>query len=525
VARAAAAAGAQALMVAALVVWASTRFDDVSKFIQTPNPWAAAGLLVLVPLPFFIAGGKEGRWTDYPALFAHSWDIVVRYAAAWVFVGVVWGVTMLSDALFQLVGITVIEDLLNLDVVPYLLTGVSLGMALAVVNELSDYVSPYLVLRLLRLLLPVVLGVIVIFLAALPFRGLSHLFGVFSAATVLMAMAIGATTLVTTALDASDARAANAPLMRIVTQLTALVLPALGGLAGAAIWFRVAQYGWTPNRLAATTIAALVLGYGIAYAAAVLLRRNWSNRIRSANVVLAAVAMGVSVAWLTPAINPQWIATTDQIARFQAGRVDADTLDLWAIGREWGRPGKAGLKRLAAMTDHPQADRLLARLERLKTATSRYSLTADKPTADRDAQVSAIRALLAVRPKGAATPDGLFDDFRIWELNDVASACKRQTPQGNPGCLLLLADLSGQGQNREAVLAELGKSGKLSLRAYFPDPSGGIYTRRSPRFLNGTEFTNDGAQALDRLFADDFSLAPVRAQALHLSGRTIYFGR
>ena len=69
-----------------------------------------------------------------------------------------------------------------------------LVLALAVVTELSDYVSPFLILRLLRLMLPPVLLVLAVFLLALPLRGLSGLFGGLSAAATLLAMvAAGAT--------------------------------------------------------------------------------------------------------------------------------------------------------------------------------------------------------------------------------------------------------------------------------------------------------------------------------------------
>ena len=80
----------------------------------------------------------------------------------------------------------IISDLLDIDGVPFVLTGLVLGLAIAVVNELSDYVSPYLILQLLRLLLPVLVVVMAVFIVALPFRGLSGLFGGLSAAATLM---------------------------------------------------------------------------------------------------------------------------------------------------------------------------------------------------------------------------------------------------------------------------------------------------------------------------------------------------
>ncbi len=108
-------------------------------------------------MPFLIAAlGPVGNWRDYPELFNQSWNIVVRYVAAWLFMGLFWAVLLLSNELFGIIGLEILDDLLDIAPVPYVLSGLVLGLALAVVNELSEYVSPYLILRLLRLLLPLV---------------------------------------------------------------------------------------------------------------------------------------------------------------------------------------------------------------------------------------------------------------------------------------------------------------------------------------------------------------------------------
>ena len=149
-------------IVAALMVWTSFRFGSVEQMFYSPMPVFAAMILAAIPLPFLIAADGPG-WRDYPVLFAESWGIAVRYAAAGLFTGVVWGLILLSDALFNILGLTFVKDFLTLDPVPWVVTGAILGLGLAVVTELSDLISPYLLLRLLRLLLPFVLVVMVSF--------------------------------------------------------------------------------------------------------------------------------------------------------------------------------------------------------------------------------------------------------------------------------------------------------------------------------------------------------------------------
>ena len=100
VARAAMFAAALAALTTLLILWASFRFASLDTYFFGPFPVLAATVIATVPLPFIIAAADPG-WRNYSALFSNAWTIVVRYAAAWTFVAVVWGVIFLSDQLRQ----------------------------------------------------------------------------------------------------------------------------------------------------------------------------------------------------------------------------------------------------------------------------------------------------------------------------------------------------------------------------------------------------------------------------------------
>ncbi|TCO73977.1 DUF4153 domain-containing protein [Rhodovulum euryhalinum] len=513
-----------ALPLSGLMVWASFRFAAVSAFLGTGHPGAGFAVLLFLALPFLAAGlGRDTRIGDYRVLFTQSWMIVVRLAAAWLFVGLVWGVLFLSNALLELVGIDVIERLLDQDAAPYLLSGVTLGLALAVVGELSDYVSPDLVLRLLRLLLPVVLVVVSIFLAALPFRGLSNLFGTLSAAGILLAMAFGAATLVSTGLDADEDRRVPGGLTDWCCRLLALLLPALALLAGFAVWMRISQYGLSPDRVIAAALAALAMGYGAAYALAVLRGAGWGGRIRRANVAMAGAAMLLIAAFFTPVLDPQRLSVANQIARFEHGRTAADALDLWAIGRDWGRAGQDGIGRLAALGDHPEAARLAERLAALALADSRYAFDRSGEGDDVAQLAADLAARLPVRPEGRALPGGLLSSLRLWELQQIGRACDYRTAGGNPGCVAVLADFSEPRPGDEVLIVAHNPAGALLVRAYFREDEG--FAMRSPEFLAGTDFWRAADDAIDALIAGDYSLAPQRLNAIEVEGRSLFFGR
>ena len=520
--RAMIAAGLTAGPAALLLFGASFRFDVVGDFVDTGHPIVAYSTILTIGLPFLIAAQRpQDGWNSYPALFTQSWNIVVRYAAAWVFVGVVWGVIMLSNALLGLVGLTVIEDLLEVDAVPYLLTGAVLGLALAVVVELSDYISPYLVLRLLRLLLPVVFLVTLVFLAALPVQGLNNLFGGLSAAATLLAMAVGIATLITSALDRDDEEATKSRALQFSARALALALPILASVSVYSIWLRVAQYGWTPTRLAAMVFALIVLGYGVLYALAVLRGAAWMAHVRRGNIAMALVSIGVAVVWLNPLVSPEQISARSQKARILIGDVSAEKGDLWYLGRELGRAGKAALAELAATND-PAFAGLRADIARLEASANRYQYMEEQKDKDAPDYAAQIKAALTVWPEGASLPADWPDDWlegvERATLSLWATSCARTTPEGHPGCLVLVGDLLPQVPGPEAIFAWMtGVDGVIlsPIRrpaAGLPDPEL-VYVMGRSRGLKST--------ALDQIRAGGLRLEPVTLPAMTIGETTV----
>lgn len=512
-ARGALAAAAAALPAAGLLTWASTRYHNVDDYLETIHAPAAYALIVSISLPFLIAALRpDAGWRHYPTLFRESWNIVVRYAASWLFTGVVWAVVALSDALFGLVGLTVIADLIAIDYVPFLVTGAVLGLALAVVVELSDYVSPFLILRLLRLLLPVVLVVTAVFLVALPFRGLSNLFGGLSAAATLLAMAIGITTLITSAIDRADADAAEAIALRASVRLCALAIPVLAALALYSVWLRVKDYGLSPDRIAAACAAAVTLGYGVLYTLAVPSRRNWMARIRGANIAMALVVAAVAALWLTPVLNPERISAQNQVARFAAGKVSAAKLDLWFIGKELGVAGAGALDTLASL-DHPEAAELAERIERVKSARSRYGFDATEEGLAGPELIARILARAAVLPESAQLPAEAFQGMPVSSLQARADGCDRETPKGRPGCAAIVADFLPAEPGDEILMLWVAASGRVDIGVQSTDSQA---NRPRVLFLTGSRAADLLPEDIDALLDEGPTVGPANLLSLKI---------
>jgi hypothetical protein len=508
-----------------LLVWASLRFDGVGPFLDTSDPIILTMIAVAVFLPFWIAAaGPAGTWRDYPALFDAAWRILLRYVVAGLFVLVVWLTIFLADRLLGVVGIEVIGDLVAIDPVPFAVSGAVFALGLAVAQEYADTLSPWIVLRLLRLLLPPLVAVTGLFLLALPFRGLSGLFGGLSSAGVLMSVAILGITLVSIAADRSEAEAAASPAIRLSARLMAAFLPFLGGLAVLAVAIRVREYGWSPDRVVAMAAALATTAYGLAYAAAAVLGgARWMAWLRRANVPLALGLGAVALLLLTPVIDPQRIAAQSQLARFESGAVDADALDLWSLREDWGRAGQAAIARLGA-PDHPRAADIADRLAALEAAEDRYSFEAALPPAAQAELAAEVRERLAMHPAGATLPEGLLDVMPVDELRRWREACDRRTPAGNPGCVAVLADLLPAEAGDEVLLFTLVTDDYVNWTALVPGRAGegGAYPPLVPLEVSGNHADLGQPATLDRLLAGEFTVAPLALNALSLDGTTLF---
>lgn len=462
-----------ALPVALLAFWASLRFLDVSKFLYDGHPILAIFIMSAIPLPFLIAHLRPDQSpTHYEDLFDNAWQIVVRVLGALAFMGIAWAVILLSDTLLKLVGLWVIDYLLEIDPVPPIISGALFGLGVAVLFELSHLVSPQLVLRLVRLLIPLVLVVVIVFIGALPFRGLSGLFDRLSVATVLMAVAFAGVSLVSTALDTSDTAAVQTKGMRMMTQALVLLLPILAVLSVVAVVQRYAQHGWTPTRLSAMTLAVIALFYTVLYAAAVILRGPWMRRIRDANIFMAGFVVVLTALWFTPVLNPQKIAATSQVARLVNGHVSAEDFGYWELTREWGKAGTATAEQLAAM-DLPNQSVINTRLAHSQSVTTKYAFNNAVIDDARAETVENLKNTLIVYPVGATLPSSFWSLEPGNRVYAIMRGCQSRTTQaGNPACAAVIGEFDAGTKGKEVIVVFNGYLDSPESFIVKPHPDG-----------------------------------------------------
>lgn len=436
-----------------MVIWASFRFADIGKFLNSGAPVLAYFILIFLPLSFVLTIGGSGRkWHDYEALFDHAWSLVVRVVASGLFTGLFWGVMFLSSFLLQLAGSDLLRNLLQEAWFWMTLNGVVIGLALAVLHEMTGVVSTLrrLVLLLLRLLLPFVCLVTVFFLILLPLRGLGDLFVSRSAAAVLLAMSLGGITLISAAVEARDSDAAQTRLMVWSARILAALLPIMAGIALYAIWLRVAQYGLTPDRVSAVVFALIVLGYAGIYSYSVIFGgRRWRKRIRDGNVRVALGVIVLSAVWLSPVLNDMRLSANNQLNRFEAGKTSVENLPLWEMSHDWGYAGQRTFETLAQDSANSE---LASYVARVRTATSRWEARRGISEVGAEEIAADIVSLLPVVPDGAKLPDGIFQRSKNSQLEALLKACEAELPGGAPRCVAVVGDFLKDKPRDEAFI-------------------------------------------------------------------------
>ena len=394
--RSAAFAGALGVLLGALS-WSAWRTAEgqglaLAGFVLPMIGWIA--------LAFYRSYQETGRPAAYPALFAGAWNLPVVLGVAGAFTGAAYGVSWLLAAMFRLIGLPVLTDLLSEPSVSSALIG---GLGAAGIGVVRRQEAILLTLRgvviaLLRVLAPVFALGTLLFSLALLVQGLDSLWEGWSPVVlIVLTTAAGVVFVNAVVQDQGAARG----LLGLCARVQCFVLPVLAGLAAWGMGVRIAEHGLTPDRIVAAIIAGAALLYALAYALAAA--TGWTV-LRSANVGLAGALALTGAYVLTPAFQAQAWSVASQLARLERGAVSPEAFDVAALRFDLGEPGMAALERLAA------GEGVLA--ERAQVAlVAEFRFDANLDAVHEDAKARYLAKML-VRPAGTDLPEGLANAMK-----------------------------------------------------------------------------------------------------------------
>lgn len=352
----------------ALLAWHDIARQTAGEGLQATFPLFAFGAAALfIAHHLVVPADRERRpIAGYPAYFDAAWMAGVQLVLSIGFAGAFWLLLFLGAALFNIIGLSFLGDLLEKAWFSLPLTGLAFATAVQLTDVRDGLIRGVrtVALMLLSWLLLVLTVLVGGFLAALPFTGLDGLWQTGSATALVLAAAGFLVVLINAAYQ--DGRDDNLPpaALRIAVRVASVLLTPLILIAFWGLSLRIGQHGLTPDRIiaiACTVVgAAYAGGYGYAALRTFWSKGDWMQPLERTNIGAAVMVVLTILALFTPIADPSRLSVTDQVARLKADKVSPEAFDYAFLWNDSGKAGRAALARLAASDNPAIADRARA---------------------------------------------------------------------------------------------------------------------------------------------------------------------
>lgn len=500
-----------AVVVTGAIGWHEGRrlFDG---FETIPSPLVMVAVLVglFIAHSLIVAAARDrARIAAYPTYFDVSWKHGVQLALALAFTGIFWAVLGIGAALFGMIGIKGFGEIIGERWFAIPASALAFAAAVHLTDVRLGLIQGVrtVALTLLGWLLPLLAGLALAFLLALPFTGLEPLWKTGSAAMILIGAGAALILLINAAYQDGGREKPLPVALRWAMRLGGLLLLPLTVLAVYALWLRIGQYGLTIERIIA--VAGVVVGacYAVGYALAAVLPGPVMRRLEPTNVATSIVVLVVLLALLSPVADPVRLSVDNQVSRLLAGKVKPADFDFDYLRFSSGQLGTRALEKLS------KAGGDIGRLA--KAAQARESRYAPEPPKPDNVQPL---AGLSVYPAGKTTPDSLKAQW----VTVAAGRCEK----ANENCRLIMLDLDGDGRDEVLVgspnanldLLALGEDGVWTMQGVIAPPycgrneavfealMGGRFTTESSRWntiaVNGMILTVDPEERCPKASAE-----------------------
>lgn len=430
-------------------VFAGLGWHDLTRGVfDTEDPWPSGTLMAFGAAGLFIAhhlvaGADAERQViaRYPRYFDLAWKHGVQLALSAAFCGVFWIILFLGGALFKLIGVEAVNELIQKEWFGIPATTTMFAAAVHLTDVRSSLIRGIrtVALTLLSWLLPILTLLGAAFLLTLPFTGLDPLWKTRSAAAILLSSAAVLIVLINAAYQDGEPDGIVPLILRSTTRLAAVLIAPLVVLAAYALWLRIGQHGLTPDRIVGLACCVAGAVYAVGYLAAAVRPGRWMRWLEPTNVTAAFAVLALLLAIFTPIADPARLSVDNQMARLASGTVKAEALDYGFLRFRAGRYGIAALKALKARGG-----------EAGKRASEALAWTNERSVPDPQTPRPDLRATIKVWPEGESLPDDFFRTVDAAE-GDVSMLCRKDPDGPKYPCDAVQLDLNGDGA-REIIV-------------------------------------------------------------------------
>jgi len=391
--------------------------------------WCVAATLALyILLPYLQIYQRSNTMTfPYQELYHHSWNNFFLAGLGWFYAGIYWALVWMCAGLIKALGIDAVQQVVSEPSFIAITTGAMGGVGVALAKEHAHIITTLrsIAATLFRSLTPLLVVIVLSFLAILPFTGLAPLWATKWASSILLALLLLILLFVNAVFQDGESSRPYGAFLRHGVEVMLVAMPILVGLTIYSMNLRIAQYGFTPERYYAIVFAIVLGGYGLGYAwSAVRTSSLWLEGIRRFNVTLSFVVLGLAFVTHSPLMDPLKRSAEDQEHRFLSGKVDVDHFDFGTMRFELGHYGQAVLDRLAGLAAHPAHQQIEAQLVKLKQTKHKWEWT--NPV--RIVSPEEMLTKLTVSPPDHALPLDLFPGIQEGSNRYLLNGCTTTHP-------------------------------------------------------------------------------------------------
>lgn len=307
----------------------------------------------------------------YRYFYQSVWHNVLILLVIFLANGLTWLVLLLWSELFKLVGITFFKTLFFCNRLVYL-SHVRSGYRAGGDPRANTVTFNRLYSKVVHVnrhgLLPLVSLLTLMFIITLPFTGLSAISRHISAAGLLLTLAFLQLILMAIVRDPQKASLPWTGPLRCLIKTALLVAPLYVFIAAWALWLRVAQYGWTVDRLQGALAVLVLLVWSLGYFVSIVWRKGQNPLVLQGKVNLAVslLVLVILVLLNSPVLDSMRISVNSHMARYQSGKNTPDQVTIYMLEHS-GRYGRAALESLKSdaeyMKDPKRARDLLMALD------------------------------------------------------------------------------------------------------------------------------------------------------------------
>jgi hypothetical protein len=298
------------------------------------------------------------------------------------------------------------------------------------------------VLALFSWLLLLIVVIAAGFLISLAFTGLAPLWKTRMATNLLLTAAASLIMLINAAYQDGDTEHRPVKILRLASSLGSALLLPIVALAAYATYLRIAQYGWTADRISAVAVIVVAAGYAVGYTIAAFWLKEWLKPVERWNIATSFLVLGVIAALFSPLADPMRIGVASQLARLESGKIAREKFDFRYLRNEGGRFGKKALDRLVTSQDQFTRD---AAKEAL-ASWNRFN-PVELPVTPKS-----IQELVRVYPQGKHLPSNFITENWSEVFGDLSKPnCLSNRVSTDNHCVVLLVDIDGD-KHDEAII-------------------------------------------------------------------------